>query len=148
RFVDHYGGNDSACQAYHHEIAATIDSARTEIHRAAEISNNLRAFANAYLGGRSLIDLNPVVNVCVLQVEDRAQRRKIAVHQELAPSKVSVHCDAAVLTVALMNVLENACDAARSNVWVSTVTAANTPQPGRRNGENEKVSITVQDDGH
>jgi len=101
--------------------------------RAAAIVKDLRSFSRLDEATRKAVDLSEGLEVSLRLLEHR-WRDRITIHRDYGELPL-VECDPGQINQVFVNVLGNACEAATSDVWVTT----------RANGN--AVEVAIRDDG-
>jgi two-component system, NtrC family, sensor histidine kinase HydH len=109
----------------------------TEVDRTNSLVSRFLDFARPLALHPQRADLRETVAQSVAQVQSRADARQVKVETDLPSAPVEFSFDAGLLSVALLNLLQNAIDASESGGSVA-VSVRNNP---------ESVRITVADHG-
>ncbi len=91
----------------------------------------------------ALLDINPVVEMCVESLRPLAERKNITLETERAPEGTRAFCDSEAVHQALSNLLDNAVKYTPENghIWVSARVVQTDPKAP------ESVEVAVRDTG-
>ena len=125
------------------EIAGALERVVRGNERAAEIVRRVRGFLRGSEEGRETADLNSLAHEAIELVVPEYRRQRVALTSERSPGPLPVEVDPVALRQVIVNLLQNALDAARSGstaaAWVRVTT--------RSADGGDCVEILVDDSG-
>lgn len=125
------------------EIANALERVVRGNERAADIVRRVRGFLRGGDDGRESADLNRLAREAIELVVPEYRRQRVALSSECATGPLTVEVDPVAIRQVVVNLLQNALDAARSgngtNAWVSVST--------RSTDGGSAIELVVDDSG-
>jgi len=121
------------------EVRGSLELIESESRRCGEIVRNLLSFSRSSPMNMQWVDLNRVIDRCVMLVQHQAELNSVHLQSEVAEDLPQVQCDAAQMEQLILALMVNAIDALPhgGNLWVRS---RMVPEIGA-------VQLEVQDDG-